>query len=105
MVDLNKIKKMGAVFMRRARLNEAYRITFDGTEGKRVLADILEKAGVLQTSVVAGDAYMTAFNEGKRALALTIIDEMRWSPMQLLALAEERTDNEALRLGEAEEGR
>lgn len=91
---LERIRGMGPKFSRRARLHEAYKAVFGSADGKRVLADILKHAGVLETSMIAGDAHMTAFNEGKRALALGVLGELRWNPMDLLALAEQRGDEE-----------
>ena len=86
-----------------ARLNgtrRAYHTVFDGAEGQIVLTDILRTAGMLQTSVVAGDAQMTAFNEGKRAIGLHIINHLRWSETEVMQLALQRT---AQQLHEAEE--
>lgn len=95
MADLiTRMRAMGEAFLRRARLSENYKAVFNHGAGKIVLADILKKGGVLETSVVAGDVQMTAFNEGKRSLALSIVEELRWNPMDLLALAEERADTE-----------
>jgi hypothetical protein len=99
---LERMRKLGGTFLRRVRLSESYKATFGTPEGKRVLADILKRAGMLETSMVEGDPAMTSFNEGKRALALSIIDELRWQPMDLVALAEARADDETRSLFERE---
>ncbi len=99
-LDPARIRKMGAAFLNRARVSEAYKRVFDTPDGKRVLADILERGMVLQTSIVAGAPDMTQANEGRRQLALEIVEQLRWNPMDVLALAEARADETTLRLGE-----
>jgi len=75
----------------RLGLNRAYRAVFDNADGQRVLADLLIKGNALSTSQVEGAPDQTAFNEGKRALVLGILSELRWSEMQLFKLAQETT--------------
>ena len=57
---------------RAVRLLESYRQVFSGDAGSRVLRDIRSQCHVDTTSMVAGDAYATAFNEGKRAVWIWI---------------------------------
>ncbi|HEV2673385.1 MAG TPA: hypothetical protein VGV37_02520 [Aliidongia sp.] len=86
-------KKLGA-WRKRVGLNRAYHETFGSPQGQRVLADILARAKVLSTSHSPGDAHDTAFNEGRRALGLEIVGELRWTEMELLKLAEEKTGHD-----------
>lgn len=82
------------------RVRRAYRI-FDTPEGRMVLGDLFNAAGMLSPATVEGDPYLTHFNDGKRALALHILERLRWSEMELLRLAQERADDsDGLELGE-----
>lgn len=51
-----------------------YHAVFTGTEdGKRVMKDLMLRNFIAQTTIVAGDAQLTAFNEGRRAAVLDIM--------------------------------
>jgi hypothetical protein len=80
-------------WLRKRRLAAAYRAVFGSPEGKLVLADLLRRGGILETSHVPGDACSTAFQEGRRAMALDIIAELRWSDGELVQLAQQRSVN------------
>lgn len=54
------------------QLKSDYETIFNLPAGKRVLKDILLSGKCEVSSFVAGDQAYTAFNEGKRALALHI---------------------------------
>lgn len=84
----------------RAKLGAAYRRLFESPDGQVVLADLMNRCGLLQTSMTAGEPHMTSFREGRRAIALEIAQLMQWSEMEILALARQRTA-EALREQEA----
>lgn len=58
-----------------------YKEVFNGSIGEFVLASIFDFAGFYKQSFVVNDPHTTAFNEGKRAVALHIL--------QLIALKEE----------------
>ena len=75
-----------------AALVGAYRAVFGTIQGRDVLADILTRAGMVGSSFVPGDPHATAFNEGKRRLALEIIERLNVNPDRLLTM---------LRTGEA----
>lgn len=82
---------------RRLRLQRRaadYRATFGGGAGRRVLADLARRNNLLATSVVAGDPQLTAFNEGRRAVVLEILRELRWDDRDLEQLSLERDDDE-----------
>lgn len=80
------------------RMPRLYRDVFSTDQGLLVLRDLARFCGVLETSVMAGDPHMTAFNEGKRAAFLHIIERLRWNERDILKMAESRTaaraDNE-----------
>lgn len=69
-----------------AALVQAYRAVFSTPAGKDVLADILTRGGMVASSFAAGDPHMTAFNEGKRRLALEIIERLNVDPNALLTM-------------------
>lgn len=60
---------------------QKYKEVFSGPSGEYVLASLFDFLGFYKQSFVQGDAYLTAFNEGKRAAALHIL--------QLIAMKEE----------------
>ena len=70
-----------------AALIRAYQETFRPEAGQLVLADILRKASVVQTTYVVGDAMETAFNEGRRRGALEIVNMINADPAEALRLA------------------
>jgi hypothetical protein len=75
----------------RLAINAAYRAVFTSPEGERVLRDLMMRGGVLETSVVEGDAGLTHFKEGRRSLVLDIIAELRFTEGDILRLARERS--------------
>ncbi len=75
----------------RRRLAHAYRDCFEAPAGRLVLADLLRQSGILEVSHAPGDAYETAYREGRRSMALELLNRLRWTEMELLALARERT--------------
>lgn len=62
------------------RMRQAYRDTFLSDSGKVVLADIAQR-GLLHTVSFTGAAPGTDFNEGKRALALEILQLLNPNPI------------------------
>lgn len=80
-----------AAHKRRETIGDAYRRLFDTPDGKLVLADLLKEGRLFDVSVEAGDPLTTGLNDGRRALALVILERLRWSEMEILALSRERT--------------
>ena len=76
---------------RKIGLARAYRNTFATPEGEIVLGDLLRAGGVMEICHQPGDAHATAFKDGRRSLALHIIDQLRWSEPELLRLARQRS--------------
>jgi hypothetical protein len=63
------------------RMGKVYRDVFLSDQGKVVLADIAQR-GLLHTVSFTGETpFSTAFNEGKRALALEIIRLLNPNPI------------------------
>lgn len=57
-----------------------YRMTFGTDHGRRVLADILRRARVVQSSYAGADTHATAFAEGRRRVGLEIIETVNRDP-------------------------
>lgn len=84
----------------------AYKAVFTSAQGDIVLRDLMIQCGLLSVSHVSGDSHDTAFNEGKRAVVLFILERLRWSEPELMKLAAEQTGfehNAEPSAGEAEE--
>lgn len=56
-----------------ARMQELYRGVFGSTEGMEVLEHLLRACSVFTTTFTPGDAAQTAFREGQRNVALSIL--------------------------------
>lgn len=99
MTAREKAKRFLAVQKMHAATASAARAVFDSPDGKIVLAWLAREAGMLSTTVAvdaAGrtDADMTLINEGKRILFLTITTALRWTEGEILALAQQRTEEQ-----------
>ena len=100
--DLFKeLRGRAAAWLRRQQLAAAYGQLFTSIDGTLVLNDLLREAGVLETSMSA-EPHETSFREGKRAMALYILDKLRWAPGELAALAQERTADQMAELAGAQ---
>lgn len=60
---------------RRVAVALAYKRVFGGEDGELVLHDIMRRGGVLRTGFDVRPG-LTAFNEGRRSLALEIVREL-----------------------------
>ena len=67
---------------------------FNTPEGQEVLRDLLKAGGVLKVSHSLDGAETTAFNDGKRALALHVLNRLRWTEGELIALSQQRTERQ-----------
>lgn len=76
-----------AAALRQKQLRLDYRTVFASEAGGRVLADILARAGVMQSSYTIGDSHETAFREGRRRLGLELIEMINSDPEALTKLA------------------
>lgn len=59
--------------IQRLRLRDDYRAVFDSPRGKKVLRHICAVGFVTRSTMVAGGSDLTAYNEGMRNLALSIL--------------------------------
>jgi hypothetical protein len=84
-------------FRRRAAVSQAYHAVYATEDGRRVLFDLMRRAGMLET---APDPSDSRFYEGRRSLALEIVKELRWTEAEMMALAEASTREELERLVE-----
>jgi hypothetical protein len=73
---------------KRLALADAYSQVFGLPAGQVVLRDLIREGGVLS---VAADPDDSRFYDGKRALALHVLDRLRWSASELQALGQEIT--------------
>lgn len=69
-------KEDARVKRRIARLHD-YQTVFESVEGRRVLADLMDASGFLQINYVPSDPTGTAFNEGKRAIVVEILKNLK----------------------------
>jgi len=96
--ELNRAEEK--TIRRRAALMRAWRRLEEMPEGKLVLADLFATCGLLEPSHTIGDAYETAFREGRRSIALHALERLRWTETELLALARRRTTDTVENAGE-----
>ena len=75
-------------------LLRAYADMFRHPAGQMVLIDLLRTGGLLAVSHSPGDPCDTAFNEGRRSLALHIVENLRLDEMQILHMARHRMEPE-----------
>jgi hypothetical protein len=84
---------------RAAEVANAYRNTFAGDDGRRVLADLARYCRFGATSFVPGDPHQTAFNEGARDAFLHVIELAGVAPgeiAELLATTSMPTEQEPI---------
>ncbi len=82
-------------FRKQVAIGEAYARAFGAPEGRVVLTDILRECGLLEAGYAAGMSATDAVHaDGRRTIGLKIIERLRWSEAELLALAQERTAEE-----------
>ncbi len=70
---------------REAALVADYRAVFASPEGRRVLADLLRRSGIVQSSFAA-DAGEMAYREGRRRIGLEIIEQINRDPGSVLTM-------------------
>lgn len=80
------LEEQAALQQQRRALALAYRRAFATPDGQEVLADILRRGQVMQTTFDV-DARVSAYNEGRRRMALEIIEMLNADPAQLNQLA------------------
>lgn len=75
-------------FLRRRQ--QDYRAAFGGEPGRRVLADLARFCHAADQLHCPGDAYETAFRDGKRRVFLRIAAILNMDPAAMLKLAQEQ---------------
>ena len=50
-----------------------YRTVFESPQGQRVLADLCQRHGIYDPCHVPGDAYSTAYNDGRRSVVVDLL--------------------------------
>ena len=89
----------------RARRGEDFRWLMGDVRGRRFVWDLLAKAGLFRTSFGVS-AELTAFNEGRRDLGLTVLaDLMRLCPEQYARMQAEAISKQPASQGETDGGR
>lgn len=78
----------------RLRIHQSYQTVFEQPQGRDVLHDLLREAGMFSTSQTH-DPHKTAFNEGKRYIALFVLNRLRMDNLDHLQhlLMEKASDN------------
>lgn len=99
---MNELVKRFNLWKRRLAVSEAYRRLYDTPEGQIVMHDLMRRCGILEVSAEAGDAHMTYFRDGRRSIALEIMQELRWTEGELVKLAQEQT-SERLNMADAQQ--
>ena len=90
MSPLEKITHWTRAMQRRRALANAWRDAYALPAGKMIVHDLLESCGLLEVSHTPQDATQTAFQEGRRSVALEILERLRWQGDELMALAQQR---------------
>jgi hypothetical protein len=78
------LNDIAALFRRKARIAQTYQAVFATPEGQAVLIDILKSAGLMSIAFEPGDPHRTAFNDGRRSLALEIVQKLRMPDLALI---------------------
>lgn len=72
---------------RQVAIGKAYQTTFGAGDGRVVLIDLMRRAGMLEASPSDG-----LYETGRRSMMVEIMSILRYDYAKLLALAEERVD-------------
>jgi hypothetical protein len=75
-----------------AQMRDDVRWLMAHAQGRRIVWRYLSAAGVYRTTFVAGDGLASAFNEGRRAMGLMLLDDvMTHAPAAHAKMVEEAT--------------
>lgn len=89
-LDLAQVRRLGVRWLARAALGEAYRRLYETPDGKLVLDDIMAQGMVIDDVFVGGATDVTAYNAGRRALALHVLRATQGGLSELVALELQR---------------
>lgn len=87
------VKSVREAMRKKARLAQAYQSVWDSPDGKLVFNDLFGKAGLLTTREAPSDADTRSYEAGQRSFGVHMIERLRWSEAQLLAMARRQTDD------------
>ena len=95
MNPFSRLKDEAESLKQRLSLHQHYQTIFESPQGKAVLHDLLAACGMFRTSQDS-NPHTTAFNEGKRVIALHILDRMRLDKVEAIQhlLEEKANDNQ-----------
>lgn len=83
---LERLRKAFPQHTKRIALAQSYQSVFGSTEGQIVLRDVIAQAGLLTAQHDPSDP---RFWDGKQAIALHILERLRWSVAELQLLGQE----------------
>lgn len=83
---MDRLRKAFPHHTKRLALAQSYQTVFGSDEGQIVLRDLIAHAGLLTAQHDPGDP---RFADGKQALALHILERLRWSVSELQLLQQE----------------
>lgn len=69
-----------------------YKDVFSTLKGKNVLWDLFKECHLISPSFVPGDSHGSAFNDGKRSVALYIIKKLNQKPSDMEKLINKGVD-------------
>jgi len=72
------------IFDKSKRRRALYKEVFNSEAGKEVLEDIIRCNFVLNTTMQDTDPLQIAFNEGRRAVVLAIMNHLQITPVELM---------------------
>lgn len=86
---IGHIRRYFPQLQQRLDLADAYQKAFATPEGRMVLRDLLQAAGLLDGVFDGADREI--FKAGRRSLGVHIVDRLRWSAMEMAQLGQEMT--------------
>lgn len=86
------IRNTRAAMRKKARLAGAYQRLWDDPDGKLVFNDLLGRAGLLTTHEAPCDPDTRSFEAGQRSMGVHIVQRLRWSEAELVAMARRQTE-------------
>lgn len=89
---MNRLQQLRQRLVDRAAIHQSYQTVFNTPDGERVLHHLMKTANVTKPSFVPGDPHQTAFNEGARHLALSILKFVKRDHDAMLRAIEEAKD-------------
>ena len=86
---LDKIKVKSGLYRRKQLLDTFIRV-FSTPDGKTVLAQLCKENFIFDSTLVKGDPQQTAFNEGRRMVAVRLLKFVNTNPDTVLKQIEQQ---------------